>query len=83
MFTAGCGDEYGPTGNFASSESFAVGATRLLESFAPHPPQKRESGTFSMPQVGQRIPSQRISPQFPAHASGGVREGACDTLDGG
>jgi hypothetical protein len=36
---------------------FAVGATRLDgASFAPHPPQNRESGAFSVPQVAQRIP---------------------------
>jgi len=26
-------------------------------SFAPHAPQNRESGTFSVPHVGQRIPT--------------------------
>lgn len=44
-------------GNGASSEIFAVGATRTSEpSFAPQPPQNRESGAFSVPQLGQRIP---------------------------
>jgi hypothetical protein len=46
----------GETG--ASSGIFAVGATRTSEccNLAPHPPQNRESGVFSVPHVGQRIP---------------------------
>ncbi len=47
-------------GNRASSEIFSVGATRGPEvpSRAPQPPQNRESGAFSVPQLAQRIPSQ-------------------------
>ena len=46
------------TGNGASSGIFAVGATRgdAGTSFAPQPPQNRESGVFSVLHVGQRIP---------------------------
>jgi hypothetical protein len=48
------------TGNGASSGIFAVGATRGSDgaSFAPQPPQNRESGVFSVLHVGQRIPRQ-------------------------
>jgi hypothetical protein len=46
------------TGYAASSDSLAVGATRCSTGpkRAPQPPQKRESGAFSVPQLGQRIP---------------------------
>jgi hypothetical protein len=41
----------------ASSGILAVGATRgSAPCLAPQPPQNRESGVFSVPQVGQRIP---------------------------
>jgi len=47
-------------GSGASSGIFAVGATRgsVITSFAPQPPQKRESGVFSVLHAGQRIPRQ-------------------------
>lgn len=46
-------------GSGASSGILAVGATRGSEtSFAPHRPQKRESGVFSVLHAGQRIPMQ-------------------------
>jgi hypothetical protein len=53
--TAGtCGDG---CGYGASSKILCVGATRCADaSFAPQPPQNRESGSFSVPHVGQRIP---------------------------
>ncbi len=43
-----------------SSEILWVGARRepVAVSRAPQPPQNRESGAFSVPQLGQRIPSQ-------------------------
>jgi hypothetical protein len=49
----------GRWGKLASSEIFWVGATRCADaaSRAPQPPQNRESGAFSVPQLGQRIPS--------------------------
>jgi len=51
---AGCACGYG-----ASSEILAVGATRCstVPNRAPQPPQKRESGALSVPQLGQRIPA--------------------------
>lgn len=44
-------------GKRSSSEIFCVGATRdgLAERRAPQPPQNRESGALSVPQLGQRI----------------------------
>ncbi len=50
-------------GNGASSETLSVGATRGAsgESRAPHPPQNRESGVFSVPQLGQRIPANSVT----------------------
>jgi len=50
----------GRCGKPASSEIFWVGATRGPEALsrAPQPPQNRESGAFSVPQLAQRIPSQ-------------------------
>jgi hypothetical protein len=50
----------GRCGKLASSEIFCVGATRgpVVPSRAPQPPQNRESGAFSVPQLAQRIPSQ-------------------------
>lgn len=55
-----------PCGYGASSGILAVGASRgAAETWlawpvglrrAPQPPQNRESGAFSVPQVGQRIP---------------------------
>jgi hypothetical protein len=52
--------DIGCCGKRASSEIFCVGATRcaVAASRAPQPPQNRESGAFSVPQLGQRIPSQ-------------------------
>ncbi|HWO18896.1 MAG TPA: hypothetical protein VNO30_08970 [Kofleriaceae bacterium] len=46
--------------SFASFVTFCVGASWLLPaaSRAPHPPQKRESGSFWVPQLGQCIPTQ-------------------------
>jgi hypothetical protein len=45
----------------ASSAIFAVGARRacspLAGCLAPQPPQNREFGSFSVPQVAQRIPA--------------------------
>jgi hypothetical protein len=45
-------------GKLASSAIFWVGATRAPEpaNRAPQPPQNRESGALSVPQLGQRIP---------------------------
>jgi hypothetical protein len=37
---------------------FWVGASRVSPSRAPQPPQNRESGSFWVPQLEQRIPSQ-------------------------
>lgn len=56
----GAGAEAGRCGKGASSEIFWVGATRGPDapSLAPQPPQNRESGAFSVPQLAQRIPSQ-------------------------
>ena len=47
-------------GSGASSGIFVVGATRgsVTASFAPQPPQNRESGVFSVLHAGQRIPHQ-------------------------
>jgi hypothetical protein len=46
----------------ASSEIFCVGATSPLDCMrAPQPPQNRESGAFSVPQFGQRIPPISVS----------------------
>src|SRR5262249_6856539 len=48
----------------ASSEILCVGARRCCTGSgkrAPHPPQNRESGAFSVPQLGQRIPSARVA----------------------
>jgi hypothetical protein len=55
-----CPPDIGCCGNRASSEIFCVGATRcaVAPSRAPQPPQNRESGAFSVPQLGQRIPSE-------------------------
>ena len=39
-----------------SSGTLSVGATRDGSRRAPQPPQNRESGAFSVPQLGQRIP---------------------------
>jgi hypothetical protein len=45
-------------GKLASSAIFSVGATRETDApnRAPQPPQNRESGALSVPQLGQRIP---------------------------
>jgi hypothetical protein len=50
----------GRCGKLASSSIFCVGARRAADeaSFAPQPPQNREPGAFSVPQLGQRMPSQ-------------------------
>jgi hypothetical protein len=42
----------------ASSEIFCVGATFEGAVRAPHAPQNRESGAFSVPQLAQRIEAQ-------------------------
>src|SRR5262245_57632216 len=55
----GAGTGVGCAGYGLSSEILNVGATRGRSGAlcrAPHPPQNRESGAFSVPQVGQRIP---------------------------
>jgi hypothetical protein len=46
--------------SFAPVVIFCVGASRLspAASRAPHPPQNRESGSFWVPQLEQRIPAQ-------------------------
>jgi hypothetical protein len=53
-------DGAGTCGGYgASSTTFTVGATRGASettSRPPQPPQNRESTSFSVPQVGQRIP---------------------------
>jgi hypothetical protein len=57
----GCGaPACGPLiGIGASSKILCVGATGLCDGMrAPQPPQNRESGAFSVPQVAQRIPPQ-------------------------
>jgi hypothetical protein len=48
----------GRWGKLVSSEIFWVGATRWPETTnrMPQPPQNRESGALSVPQLGQRIP---------------------------
>jgi hypothetical protein len=47
----------GACGYPASSVIFCVGASRAdAKTFAPQPPQNREPGAFSVPQLGQRIP---------------------------
>ena len=57
MPATGVGRVEGLVGYRASSASFTVGATRLGPGVrAPHPPQNRESGVFSVPQLAQRIP---------------------------
>ena len=55
---AGVGMAAGDTYIGASSAIFVVGATREScgVNRAPQPPQNRESGVFSVPQLGQRIP---------------------------
>ncbi len=45
----------------ASSGTRIVGATRAGSSRAPQPPQNRESGAFSVPQLGQRIPGRIVT----------------------
>jgi hypothetical protein len=54
------GDDGGVVGGAsgASSEILCVGATLDCAGVrrAPQPPQNRESGSFSVPHVGQRIP---------------------------
>lgn len=48
----------------ASSEILAVGASRCSPDTgwrAPQPPQNREFGSFSVPQVVQRIPHSRVT----------------------
>ncbi len=42
---------------------FSVGASRLWapDNLAPHPPQNRESGSFWVLQLGQRIPPARVT----------------------
>jgi hypothetical protein len=58
-YAAGGNDPGAGLGNGASSAILTVGATRgasLPGMRAPHPPQNRESGALSVPQLGQRIP---------------------------
>jgi hypothetical protein len=73
----------GRCGKLASSEIFCVGATRCAVAVnrAPQPPQNRESGAFSVPQLGQRIPSPSVTYlDGPCLITSRDPVGPCDTL---